>query len=163
MSSNERQQARRAERSARAKGYLGGKCTTCSTVEDLQFDHILTKTRSFIISTHLNLSWEKLVVELDKCQLLCGACHRIKTNQNSENGKWLEIKHGTYWGYRKYKCRCNNCTQANKDQHAKYRPNSKPRRPTVTEHGTYAMYKRGCRCLSCKAANASYMRNLRAR
>lgn len=61
--------------------YLGGKCTACGTTEDLEFDHIDPTTKEFEMSKPLsrkNLP-EGYMTELDKCQLLCKACHKKKT------------------------------------------------------------------------------------
>ena len=65
--------------------YLGGKCVSCGTTENLEFDHIDPNTKRFNVSkvipdtppeTPLTQNvWE----EVDKCQLLCKSCHRKKT------------------------------------------------------------------------------------
>lgn len=96
--------------------YLGGRCAKCSTRSDLHFDHIDPKTKKFDVSKNWSISWDRLVVELNKCQLLCGTHHREKTKKNKEHAgghnKWTEIQHGTVWGYSKYKCRCVKCKAA---------------------------------------------------
>tara|TARA_A100001234_G_C12489914_1_gene327275 strand:+ start:101 stop:526 length:426 start_codon:yes stop_codon:yes gene_type:complete len=65
--------------------YLGGKCVSCGTTENLEFDHIDPNTKRYNVSkvipdtspeTPLCQSvWE----EVNKCQLLCKSCHRKKT------------------------------------------------------------------------------------
>lgn len=84
--------------------------------KDLQIDHIDHKQKSFCISKRWSYVWEKLVKELDKCQLLCSICHKKKSKKE---GSWKSsfntpkgLKHGTVWGYRKYKCRCSDCVTA---------------------------------------------------
>jgi hypothetical protein len=59
---------------------LGGKCCKCSAVENLQFDHIDRATKSFNIAEKLNSkSYDVLLQEVKKCQLLCHPCHKLKS------------------------------------------------------------------------------------
>jgi len=58
---------------------LGGKCVGCGITEDLQFDHIDRKNKSFTIGKCLGYSLERLIPEAQKCQLLCKTCHQVKT------------------------------------------------------------------------------------
>jgi len=58
---------------------LGGKCSGCGITENLQFDHIDRKNKSFTIGKCLGNSLEKLIDEAQKCQLLCKSCHQVKT------------------------------------------------------------------------------------
>lgn len=60
--------------------YLGGECVQCGSKENLEFDHIDPKTKSFSITRKWNRRWEVLKLELDKCQLLCKDCHLTKTS-----------------------------------------------------------------------------------
>lgn len=69
----------RLKKKARAIAYLGGKCVHCETTDELEFDHIDSSSKSFAIAKAWNRRWEVLVVELDKCQLLCRPCHRVKS------------------------------------------------------------------------------------
>lgn len=113
---NRQSMARRREL---ALGYLGGVCKVCGVTEDLEFDHIDPATKVFTISRNLNRRWEVLVVELDKCQLLCRDHHLAKSRANSELGggqnKLLECPHGTISGYGPpWKCRCEACRTAKK-------------------------------------------------
>ena len=66
---------------------LGGKCITCGTTSNLEFDHINPNLKQFKISCHLSLSLNKLFEEVDKCQLLCKQCHIKKTRANGEYNK----------------------------------------------------------------------------
>ena len=66
-------------RRQKIKDYLGGKCVGCGTTENLQFDHIDRHQKKFTISTNVNMAWDKLTEEADKCQLLCKECHKKKT------------------------------------------------------------------------------------
>ncbi|MBI2285570.1 HNH endonuclease [Candidatus Saccharibacteria bacterium] len=67
--------------------YLKDKsCEVCG-IDDprvLEFDHINPVTKSFTIArgiSSLLLSWEKILTEIEKCQILCANCHKIKTAQ----------------------------------------------------------------------------------
>jgi len=58
----------------------GGKCEKCGydkCLDCLQFHHIDPETKSFPLSKEFlwRTKWEKILVELDKCQLLCANCH----------------------------------------------------------------------------------------
>jgi len=67
--------------------YKGGKCQRCrATVHDAAFDfHHVGGEKDDNISTLLRrASWDVLVVELDKCELLCANCHR--THHAIEDG-----------------------------------------------------------------------------
>lgn len=100
-------------------GLLGGKCTQCESVENLEFDHINKINKSFHIGKIMNVSLGNLYKELPKCQLLCKKCHLDKTIRESRI-----MVHGTQNMYKKYKCRCDDCTIANKIANKRYK-NSK--------------------------------------
>lgn len=99
----------------RAFQYLGGKCVDCGSVEKLEFDHIDPETVSFRIGARL-FNWKVLVRELDKCQLLCQKCHKVKTLIDLDH-------HSAPMGYSKYTqgCRCIECKEANTLYHKAYR------------------------------------------
>ncbi len=59
--------------------YLGGKCIKCGynkCIAALEFHHRNPSEKEFNISRYQNLSWMKILTELDKCDLLCSNCHR---------------------------------------------------------------------------------------
>jgi excinuclease UvrABC ATPase subunit len=61
--------------------YLGGKCVDCGFSGHpvaFDFDHIEPENKSFKISGKAIYRWKELKAELDKCQLRCSNCHRIK-------------------------------------------------------------------------------------
>lgn len=87
----------------KALEYLGGSCVVCGTTEYLEFDHIEPELKSFTIGRKLsNTTFEDLIPELDKCQLLCKVHHKEKHAP----------QHGTISGYRHLRCRCDACRTA---------------------------------------------------
>ena len=89
---------------------LGGSCLECGSTKNLQFDHIIPNTKNFDISQKLHYSLKILLDELQKCQLLCFDCHRLKTS--SDNGWDISRPHGTPSTYTNGKCRCVKCKKA---------------------------------------------------
>lgn len=104
------------EKKQKIFAYLGGKCVKCEGVDKLQIDHTNHLDKAFTVSSRWGLSWEKLIPELEKCQLLCKTCHTHKTQQEGSQAKgWTNQprqRHGTVWSYSKYKCRCAECKAA---------------------------------------------------
>lgn len=84
------QRVRRQERRKMLIEHLGGKCCGCGTTENLQFDHLDRTQKSFTIAKCLDYSMEKLIEEVDKCQLLCYNCHEIKSLINHDKDKLAE-------------------------------------------------------------------------
>jgi 5-methylcytosine-specific restriction endonuclease McrA len=64
------------KRKLRAWEYLGGKCVVCGYNDDLEFHHVDPSTKLFNIGSKLSMAWDKLILELDKCVLLCYDCHK---------------------------------------------------------------------------------------
>src|ERR1700757_1606373 len=94
---------KRRELRRRAIEYLGGKCTRCGTTDDLEIDHVDRRTKKFTFGGRV-LSWEKLVVELKKCQLLCATHHLEKTVSE------IEVPHGGGLAGKR-RCKCDLCRQ----------------------------------------------------
>jgi hypothetical protein len=74
------QQRRGFERKTRLVNLKGGSCELCGYCKNLSalcFHHIKPSTKSFQIDIRQcsNNSWDKLIVEANKCQLLCLNCH----------------------------------------------------------------------------------------
>jgi 5-methylcytosine-specific restriction endonuclease McrA len=88
-----------------------GPCAVCGSEQELEVDHIDPATKDPKLKDAMGLgfwSWSKLRLEkeLEKCQVLCKACHLAKTIewQNSRR------KHGqTLYGHG---CRCEICYTA---------------------------------------------------
>ena len=73
-------QKRRDLLKIKAVDYKGGKCERCGYskyIGALEFHHRDPTQKDFGISHRgLTRSWKAMVVELDKCLLLCSNCHR---------------------------------------------------------------------------------------
>jgi len=72
--------ARRMQFKIRAVQLLGGSCTKCGYNQSyvaLQFHHRDPKTKKFRLSSMYRYSWDKAVLELEKCDLLCANCHVV--------------------------------------------------------------------------------------
>lgn len=57
-------------------------CVDCgnSDIRVLEFDHINREDKSFNISTKVSeLSFETLMKEIEKCEIVCANCHKIRT------------------------------------------------------------------------------------
>lgn len=96
---------------------LGGKCVICGSKKQLEFDHIIKKTKKFTIAAQLTSSLARIKNEIKKCQLLCKECHKEKTAQERM------AKHGTLsrYDHRKFPCRCQLCKRAHKIYHINYK------------------------------------------
>jgi 5-methylcytosine-specific restriction endonuclease McrA len=56
---------------------LGGRCVVCGATTDLEIDHVNPDTK---VSHRIwSWSWNRIIHELVKCQLLCHDDHRLKT------------------------------------------------------------------------------------
>jgi len=69
----------------RAINYLGGKCKKCGNdnIFHLSFHHLYGK-ESDIFNNLISYKWSQILIELDKCELLCHNCHNeIHTNNNT--------------------------------------------------------------------------------
>ena len=89
----------------RTEFFANKSCSSCGSKDDLQLDHIDRAEKV----THRIWSWsqERRSAEIEKCQVLCAACHKAKTK--AENV--IEYPCGTYGRYRKG-CRCSSCKEA---------------------------------------------------
>lgn len=71
------------ERKAKALELLGGSCAQCGETSDLDFDHISPKTKTIEVTDLLDThSWDSILQEMEKCQLLCKNCHKQKTRED---------------------------------------------------------------------------------
>lgn len=106
-----------AMKKEKAIALLGGKCWKCGSTNRMEIDHIDPKTKKFEIGKMWSRAWNKILIELKKCQLLCHDCHRIKTT--IERGQTPALgTHGTLSSYRY--CKCPLCRKANSDWSRNY-------------------------------------------
>lgn len=72
------QKKSRAERKQRLVDMLGGGCSRCGynrSLRALDFHHRDPSTKEFVVSARLLMSWDEVVREALKCELLCKNCH----------------------------------------------------------------------------------------
>ena len=77
----ENQRARWVKRKAEAVAYLGSKCTDCNhEYHPNVFDfHHRPGVEKLYMWDRLRLrAWSSIKAELDKCDLLCANCHRMR-------------------------------------------------------------------------------------
>ena len=78
---------RRFRAKAAAIKYLGGKCAQCGWEGNqaaLQFHHVNSEKKDFMLGNVANKSWDVIKVELRKCALLCANCHIIGHSTKGE-------------------------------------------------------------------------------
>ena len=56
-------------------------CMDCGNADwrVLEFDHRDPAEKSFTIAVRMEVSWEALKAEIEKCDVVCANCHRIRT------------------------------------------------------------------------------------
>lgn len=87
---------RKMARKQKCIDYLGGRCAQCGydrCVKSLNFHHREPDQKSFEISSRLDNSWEKLRVELDKCDLLCFNCHMEEHCELDQSARPERVSH----------------------------------------------------------------------
>ena len=90
---------------------MGGRCVVCGSDECLEFDHIKPQDKSFNISCYYG-SLESIKAELEKCQLLCRACHLEKTKREVRSGS--HCKQGHKFSVRNGRNFCKECDKIRK-------------------------------------------------
>jgi hypothetical protein len=74
----------RVKRHAKIDRYkLDKGCIDCGYADHpiaLDFDHRDPDLKTLGVSAMLTYSWARIVAELDKCDVRCANCHRIKTH-----------------------------------------------------------------------------------
>lgn len=110
---NQRKQLR-AKRRAMAIRLLGGKCVNCGSIENLEFDHINNDRDGLrgLVSQLFTCKLERLIAELEKCQLLCKSCH-VQKSIIDNCKKFAE--HGSISMCTNQRCRCDECRKVNND------------------------------------------------
>jgi hypothetical protein len=103
----------------RRLAYLAGKkCASCGSEEDLEIDHIDPATKDPELRRGTGLwGWrlDRREAELAKCQVLCHACHVVKTLAQRR-----KAQHGGPQMYQAHKCRCDLCRKYKLDSSRKH-------------------------------------------
>lgn len=94
---------------ARRRAWIkaNGPCRHCGSSRKLEVDHVDPSTKKYNPTKLWSLSDQRREAELAKCQVLCHACHAVKTAAE----KARPITHATTTGYRRG-CRCGACRAA---------------------------------------------------
>lgn len=101
---------------------LGGVCVVCGSLYDLQLDHIDKNNKTLDVGSMWGANANDFWKEIDKCQILCKACHADKTTW--ERGfKKAKGRHGTESTYRY--CHCKLCRRAHAEYQRKWRKGRK--------------------------------------
>jgi hypothetical protein len=81
-------------RKIRAIEYLGGRCMRCGLRGHpilFDFDHRMPSEKRFDWNKLRLHAWKTVLAELDKCDLLCGNCHRLR---HINPLLWPDVKDG---------------------------------------------------------------------
>lgn len=92
-----------AKRRLKALEYLGGVCVDCGLKDGLEIHHIDPETKSFTLASGWHHAWDKIVVELQKCEVLCDSCHKNRHKVVHQHGDVRK-----YW----QGCKCASCKLA---------------------------------------------------
>lgn len=119
--------ARRLARRISLIELLGGKCAECGSTESLEVNHVDRENKSFQLSgANLDRSWDTILEEAGKCNLLCSEHHKEFTRKQYTTGSiepWNKsriqdtrelfgIPHGSAKRYNEAGCRCDHCRLA---------------------------------------------------
>src|SRR5882672_3727022 len=77
----QKQREDKRTRKLEAIAYLGGQCKDCQKEYHpaiYEFHHRKPEEKDRDPSKMLGLSWKRAIAELDKCDLLCANCHRLR-------------------------------------------------------------------------------------
>ena len=109
---------------------LGGKCVRCGTNEgQLHLDHKDKSKKTMRASDLHSVNDQKFENEIKNLQILCQDCHKRKTNEQWDYaGNINKPTHGSYWMYKKYRCRCPACVNAYTAKQKEWRQDQKAKR-----------------------------------
>jgi endo-1,4-beta-mannosidase len=61
----------------------------------LDFDHLPGHTETMKVADVVDYSWDRIVAELAKCEVVCANCHRIRTYERGQNYRGATLRNGT--------------------------------------------------------------------
>ncbi len=67
-------------------------CTDCGEKDIivLDFDHVRgTKRQGISVMIRVGYKWEDILLEIDKCEVVCANCHRKRTAKRGNHFKYL--------------------------------------------------------------------------
>jgi 5-methylcytosine-specific restriction endonuclease McrA len=66
-------------------------CTDCGEpdIVVLEFDHLRDKTAAVSALVHQGVSWERVLEEIAKCEVVCANCHRRRTARRAGHHSWI--------------------------------------------------------------------------
>lgn len=77
-------QARREEAKAKVREMKARPCADCGETYPpcvMEFDHLPGTEKLGTISTMVHsMAWDAVLVEIEKCEVVCANCHRIRTH-----------------------------------------------------------------------------------
>jgi len=56
-------------------------CKKSFPVYAMDFDHRKRETKLKNVSMLVNYSWDRLLLEIEKCDIICAVCHRIREHK----------------------------------------------------------------------------------
>jgi len=77
----------RLANSIRINAIKANPCMDCGNTyppESMDFDHVRGE-KLFQIAQSLTHKWESIQAEIDKCELICAVCHRIRTKDRRKS------------------------------------------------------------------------------
>lgn len=57
----------------------------------MDFDHRPNEIKKFSISTSYSLKFQELYKEIQKCDLVCANCHRLRTYRRNQHGASIKV------------------------------------------------------------------------
>lgn len=66
-------------------------CNNSFPPECMDFDHLPGQQKLFAIGITKTRSWESIQAEIDKCDLVCANCHRIRTTARKREHRKVDI------------------------------------------------------------------------
>ena len=104
---------------------LGNQCSMCkSRSGPWHLDHKNKNRKTMRASDLHSVNDQKFEDEIKNLQLLCERCHKEKTRESWDYST-PKARHGSYWMYRRYNCRCPKCVKAYKEKQKEWRERKK--------------------------------------